>query len=276
VIDPTQLGEVLEEVGSLTQRAGDAILATVESLGDVEEKADGSPVTRADRAANDVIVEGLRGLDPSLTIVSEEGDVERTLQEAGRVYWLVDPLDGTKEFIKGRPEYTVNVALVEDGVPILGAIQVPVTGRLYLAARGVGARRVDAGVATPLTPPSVDQPQTAVISRSHLTPPTEDFLKRLGITETTPCGSSLKICAVAEGRAHVYPRFGPTCLWDTAAGTAIATVAGCAAVDLSGRPLRYEPRAGLKHPGFLIAAPGGCLDACRPSLAAAGAGAGPD
>ena len=271
MIDPRQLATVLEEVGTLTQRAGDAILATVESLGEIEEKADGSPVTRADRAANDVIVEGLRGLDPSLTIVSEEGDVERTLKEAGSVYWLVDPLDGTKEFIKGRPEYTVNVALVEQGVPILGAIQVPVSGRLYLGARGVGARRVDAGVATPLAPDSVDQPRTAVISRSHLTAPTEDFLKRLGITETTPCGSSLKICAVAEGRAHIYPRFGPTCLWDTAAGSAIATVAGCAAVDLSGRPLRYDPAGNLKHPGFLIAAPGGCLEACRPALLAASA-----
>jgi len=271
VIDPRQLATVLEEVGSLTQRAGDAILATVESLGEIEEKADGSPVTRADRAANDVIVEGLRGLDPSLTIVSEEGDVERTLKEAGSLYWLVDPLDGTKEFIKGRPEYTVNVALVEDGVPILGAIQVPVSGRLYLGARGVGARRVDAGVATPLAPDSVDQPRTAVVSRSHLTAPTEDFLKRLGITETAPCGSSLKICAVAEGRAHIYPRFGPTCLWDTAAGSAIATVAGCAAVDLSGKPLRYDPTGNIKHPGFLIAAPGGCLEACRPALLAASA-----
>jgi 3'(2'), 5'-bisphosphate nucleotidase len=266
VIDPARLPALLDAVGDLAGRAGDAILATVHRLGDVEEKADGSPVTRADRAANEVLVEGLRKLEPSLVIVSEEGDLEGTVREAGSVYWLVDPLDGTKEFIAGRPEYTVNVALVEAGVPILGVVQVPVNGRLYLAARGVGARLVDGEDQAPLAPVAVDRPTRAVVSRSHLNPPTEEFLSRLGITETTPCGSSLKICAVAEGLADVYPRFGPTCLWDTAAGTAIATVAGCAVVDLSGQPLRYELSAGLKHPGFLVVAPGSCLEACRPAL----------
>jgi len=268
VIDTSKLDAVLEEVGALARRAGDAILATVESLGEVEEKADGSPVTRADRAANDVIVQGLRALDPHLTIVSEEGDLEETVARAGSVYWLVDPLDGTKEFIRGRPEYTVNVALVEDGVAILGAIQVPVNGRLYLGARGVGARLVDGGDVSPLVPTGVTQPARAVVSRSHLTAPTEEFLDRLGISQTTPCGSSLKICAVAEGRADIYPRFGPTCLWDTAAGTAIATAAGCEAVDLQGQPLRYRLDAGLKHRGFLITCSKACLETCRPALLA--------
>jgi 3'(2'), 5'-bisphosphate nucleotidase len=266
-MDPVRLEALLEDVGGLAQRAGAAILATVQRPGEVEEKEDGSPVTRADRAANEVLVEGLRSLEPGLVVVSEEGNLEETVRAAGPVYWLVDPLDGTKEFIKGRPEYTVNVALVEEGVPILGVIQVPVNGRLYLAARGVGARRVDAGAETPLHPAHVDRPRTAVVSRSHLTPPTEAFLARLGVTKTTPCGSSLKICAVAEGVADVYPRFGPTSLWDTAAGTAIATAAGCAVVDLSGRPLRYDLAKGLTHPGFVVAAPGGCLEACRSALA---------
>ncbi len=265
-MDPARLGALLDAVGDLARRAGEAILATVDRLGDVEEKADGSPVTRADRAANEVLVEGLRKLEPGLAIVSEEGDLEGTVRAAGSVYWLVDPLDGTKEFIAGRPEYTVNVALVEAGVPILGVIQVPVNGRLYLAARGVGARLVDGDSEAPLAPAAVDRPTRAVVSRSHLNPPTEEFLARLGITETTPCGSSLKICAVAEGLADVYPRFGPTCLWDTAAGTAIATTAGCSVVDLSGQPLRYDLADGLKRPGFLVAAPGGCLEACRPAL----------
>jgi 3'(2'), 5'-bisphosphate nucleotidase len=265
-MDPDRLPALLEEVAGLARRAGEAILATAHRLGDVEEKADGSPVTRADRAANAVLVDGLRALEPNLVIVSEEGDLEETVRAAGPVYWLVDPLDGTKEFVAGRPEYTVNVALVEEGEPILGVIQVPVNGRLYLAARGVGARRVDGGSETPLRPAAVDRPRTAVVSRSHLTPPTEAFLTRLGITETTPCGSSLKICAVAEGVADVYPRFGPTSLWDTAAGTAIATIAGCSVVDLSGRPLRYDPAYGLTHPGFVVTAPGGCLEACRSAL----------
>jgi len=266
VIEGAQLPALLDAVGDLARRAADAILATVRDGNEVEEKADGSPVTRADRAAHDVLVAGLRELDPEHTVVSEEGDVEESVGAAGSVYWLVDPLDGTKEFIAGRPEYTVNVALVEAGVPILGAIQVPVSGRLYLGARGHGARLVDGDTVTPLTPDPVDRPRTAVVSRSHLTPPTEAFLARLDIGETTPCGSSLKICAVAEGVAHVYPRFGPTCLWDTAAGTAIATAAGCAVVDLGGRPLRYDPADGIKHPGFLVAAPGGCLEACLPAL----------
>lgn len=266
MMDPDRLPALLEEVGDLARRAGEAILATVHSLGDIEEKADGSPVTRADRAANAVLEEGLSALEPNLVIVSEEGDLEETVGAVGAVYWLVDPLDGTKEFVAGRPEYTVNVALVEEGEPILGVIQVPVSGRLYLAARGVGARRVDGGSETSLRPAAVDRPRTAVVSRSHRTPPTEAFLMRLGINETTPCGSSLKICAVAEGVADVYPRFGPTSLWDTAAGTAIATIAGCSVIDLSGRPLRYDPAKGLTHPGFVVTAPGGCVEACRSAL----------
>jgi 3'(2'), 5'-bisphosphate nucleotidase len=266
VTEPERLRELLEGVGALARRAGEAILATVHRLGEVEEKSDGSPVTRADRAANEVLVEGLRELEPGVAIVSEEGDLEENVRAAGSVYWLVDPLDGTKEFIAGRPEYTVNVALVEAGVPILGVIQVPVNRRLYLAARGVGARLIDGKTEAALAPGAVDRPTRAVVSRSHLNRPTEEFLTRMGITETTPCGSSLKICAVAEGLADVYPRFGPTCLWDTAAGTAIATVAGCSVVDLSGQPLRYELADGLKHPGFLVTAPGGCLEACRPAL----------
>ena len=266
MIDPGRLPELLEAAGALAHRAGDAILATVASLGEVEEKADGSPVTRADRAAHDVIFEGLQVLDPDIAIISEEGDLEETVRSAGVTYWLVDPLDGTKEFIAGRPEYTVNIALVDDAVSILGVIQVPVSRRLYLGARGLGSRRIDGGTEVRLTPPAVDRPRSAVVSRSHLTKPTGVFLEKLGITETTPCGSSLKICAVAEGTADVYPRFGPTCLWDTAAGTGIATAAGCAVVDLLGEPLRYDPANGLTHPGFLVAAPGGCLDACRPAL----------
>jgi len=197
--------------------------------------------------------------------VSEEGDVEGTVASAGALFWLVDPLDGTKEFIKGRPEYTVNVALVEDGVPILGAIQVPAAERLYLGARGRGARRTDARGTVELAPSRMPRPRRAVVSRSHLTPPTEALLERLGVEERASFGSSLKMCAVAEGAADVYPRLGPTCLWDTAAGAAIALEAGCDVVGLDGRPLRYDLAAGLKHAGFLVCAPG-CLEACRDAL----------
>ena len=124
MIDPARFPDLLEAVGALAHQAGDAILATVTTLGEVEEKEDGSPVTRADRAANDVLVEGLQALDPNLPIISEEGDLDESVRSSGAAFWLVDPLDGTKEFIAGRPEYTVNVALVEDATPVLGEGQI--------------------------------------------------------------------------------------------------------------------------------------------------------
>lgn len=267
--DPGRRAGLLDEVSSLARRAGEAILATVrDDLGEVEKKEDGSPVTRADRAAEEILVAGLRALEPGLVVVSEEGDVEGSAAKAGATYWLVDPLDGTKEFIKGRPEYTVNVALVEDGVPVLGVVQIPAGDCLYAAARDAGARRIDARGEARLRAAPVERPRRAVVSRSHLDPATERYLALLGITDTTPCGSSLKLCAVAEGRADVYPRFGPTCLWDTAAGAAVALEAGCAVVDLQGRPLRYDTAAGLKHAGFLVCAPGGALEACVEALRA--------
>jgi 3'(2'), 5'-bisphosphate nucleotidase len=267
-MDSARLGALLEDVGLLVRRAGAAIEAVRGGPLDAEEKADGSPVTRADRAAEAVLVEGLRALLPGTAVVSEEGDVEEAIAGAGSAYWLVDPLDGTKEFLKGLPEYTVNVALVEAGVPVLGAIHVPAADCLYLAARGPGARRRDARGETVLRRAPVAHPGRAVVSRSHLSPETGALLARLGVAETLPRGSSLKMCAVAEGAADLYPRLGPTKLWDTAAGAAIAVEAGCEVVDLDGRPLRYGLAEGLVRPGFLVSAPGGGTQACLLAVAA--------
>ena len=266
-MDSSRLGTLLEEVGLLVRRAGEAIEAVREGPVDAEEKADGSPVTRADRAAEAVLGEGLRALLPGVAVVSEEGDVEAAVAGAGSTYWLVDPLDGTKEFLKGLPEYTVNVALVEAGVPVLGAVYVPAADCLYLAARGRRARRLDARGETRLLAAPVANPRRAVVSRSHLSPETGALLARLGVTETIPRGSSLKMCAVAEGAADLYPRLGPTRLWDTAAGTAVATEAGCDVLALDGRPLRYDLADGLVRPGFLVLAPGGGREACLRALA---------
>jgi len=266
-MDSSRLGTLLEEVGLLVRRAGEAIEAVREGPVDAEEKADGSPVTRADRAAEAVLGEGLRALLPGVAVVSEEGDVEAAVAGAGSTYWLVDPLDGTKEFLKGLPEYTVNVALVEAGVPVLGAVYVPAADCLYLAARGRRARRLDARGETRLLAAPVANPRRAVVSRSHLSPETGALLARLGVTETIPRGSSLKMCAVAEGAADLYPRLGPTRLWDTAAGTAVATEAGCDVLALDGRPLRYDLADGLVRPGFLVSAPGGGREACLRALA---------
>ena len=275
-MDLAQLGTLLEEVGLLARRAGEAIEAVRGGPLDAEEKADGSPVTRADRAAEVILVEGLRPLLPGVAVVSEEGDVEAAMAGAGSTYWLVDPLDGTKEFLKGLPEYTVNVALVEAGVPVLGVIYVSAADSLYLAARGHGVRRRDARGETRLQAAPVAKPRRAVVSRSHLSPETSALLERLGVTETIPRGSSLKMCAVAEGAADLYPRLGPTRLWDTAAGTAIAVEAGCDVVALDGQPLRYALADGLVRPGFLVLAPGGGREACLRALTAGGRATGAD
>lgn len=269
-MDPARLGTLLGEVAGLARRAGQAIEAVRGGPLGTEQKADGSPVTRADRASEAILAAGLRDLLPGVAIVSEEGDVEAAVAAAGPTYWLVDPLDGTKQFVKGLPEFTVNVALVEAGVSVLGAVFVPAAGALYLAARGMGARRQDARGEARLQAAPVAHPRRAVVSRSHLTPETGVLLSRLGITETVSRGSSLKMCAVAEGAADLYPRLGPTMLWDTAAGAAVAVEAGCDVVGLDGRPLRYDLKAGLKQRGFLVCAPGGGLQACLRALTAAG------
>jgi 3'(2'), 5'-bisphosphate nucleotidase len=267
-MDTARLGRLLAEVARLVRLAGEATEAVRGGRLDTEQKADGSPVTRADRAAEAILVEGLRHLLPGVAIVSEEGDVEAAVAAAGSSYWLVDPLDGTKEFVKGLPEYTVNVALVETAVPVLGAVFVPAADSLYLAARGLGARRVDARGETRLQAAPVAGPRRAVVSRSHASPETSALLAALGVTETLPRGSSLKMCAVAEGAADIYPRLGPTHLWDTAAGTAVAAQAGCDVIALDGQPLRYDLADGLLHPGFIVCAPGGGREACLRALAA--------
>ncbi len=267
-MDAERLRLLLEAVAGLVRRAGEAIETVRGGALETEQKADGSPVTRADRAAEAILVAGLRELLPDVVVVSEEGDVDAAVAAAGSVYWLVDPLDGTKQFIKGLPEFTVNVALVDAGVPVLGAVFVPAADSLYLAARGLGARRLDARGETRLVAAPVASPRRAVVSRSHLTPETTALLEQLGVTEAVSRGSSLKMCAVAEGAADAYPRLGPTMLWDTAAGAAVAVEAGCEVVALDGRPLRYDLAAGLRHPGFFVCAPGGGREACLRALAA--------
>ncbi len=270
---PMAFDALLGRVRTIARAAGQAILDTQGGAADVEHKDDGSPVTRADLASERVILEGLATLSPRFPIVSEENDRERLDAAAVSTYWLVDPLDGTKEFIKGLPEYTVNIALIHECAPVLGVIHVPPIDRLYAAAQGMGARRYEGGHETLLHPRRVARPESAVVSRSHLSSETQGFLTRLGIKTCLPSGSSLKMCAVAEGSADVYPRLGPTRLWDTAAGAAIAREAGCAVVDLEGRPLAYDLAVGLTHAGFLVCAPGGCVEACVAALGAVSVGA---
>ena len=243
----------LDPVCQVAAEAGRAILAIAGEIGQVVDKADGSPLTRADLASNTIITEVLARLEPAVPILSEEGDLDAFGAGKHTTFWCVDPLDGTKEFVGGRDEYTVNIAIVEDARPIFGVIYVPPKRALYWAVAGGGAwRRVGEGQAERITATKHTSPRIAVASRSHLDDRTRAYLQRLGVDETIQCGSSVKMTAVAEGRADIYPRFGPTCLWDTAAGAAIAVEAGCRVLALDGEPLSYDPAKGLKREGFLV------------------------
>lgn len=254
-MDADDLRALLDEVAELARAAGEAIEDIRKEGTEVESKADGSPVTRADMAAHRAIVSGLASLELHCPVVSEEGEPEKDWPEDASLYWLVDPLDGTREFINGYPEYTVNVALVERGEPVLGVVHVPAAGVTYRAARGLGARRTDAhGAEERVRTTEHERPLTAAISRSHASREVQDLLERWGVENVIRRGSSLKMCAVAEGSADVYPRLGPTCLWDTAAGTAVVRQAGGRVSDLNGDPLSYSLSGGLKHRGFLVTA----------------------
>ncbi|WP_341502027.1 3'(2'),5'-bisphosphate nucleotidase CysQ [Gallaecimonas sp. GXIMD4217] len=239
------------ELEALVIEAGKATLAHYRQQLEVAHKADGSPLSAADRASHDVLVAGLSALSPALPILSEEGR-HHGWQERRRWrrFWLLDPLDGTKEFLAGRDDFTVNLALIEDGVPVLGLVYAPVHDRLYVGEQGQGAWRVDKGVRRAIHCRKVEPP-VVVGSRSHPAPELADWLAELGEHEMVSVGSSLKFCLVAEGKAQYYPRFNPTMMWDTAAGQAVAEAAGARVSCLDGSPLRYH-REALRNPGFMV------------------------
>ncbi|MBS3820510.1 MAG: 3'(2'),5'-bisphosphate nucleotidase CysQ [Planctomycetes bacterium] len=249
------LQTLLTECRDMARRAGLAIKAVADEpeTMDVEAKGDGSPLTRADRASHDVIRQGLDDLQPHFDILSEEGEDQSYEAYGTKTHWLVDPLDGTKEFIARRTDYTVNIALVENCQPILGVIYAPAHKASWFAAAGCGAfKQIHDDEPLELTPSTNEQPTSAVASRSHLSAATKAFIERNGIETFVQHGSSIKICAVAEGSADIYPRHGVTCLWDTGAGAAIAREAGCRIVDLAGEDLIYDPGLGIKREGFIV------------------------
>jgi 3'(2'), 5'-bisphosphate nucleotidase len=248
--------DLLPAVTELAERAGRAILEIYNGAYDVERKADQSPLTTADIAAHELIDAGLRELDPELPVLSEES-AEIPFSERGhwQRYWLVDPLDGTREFIKRNGEFTVNIALIEDGVPVLGVVHAPVIDVTYFAARDSGAfKRSDAAEPTPIHVKAVEAegPVRVAGSRSHANERLAAYLDNLGEHELHPMGSSLKSCLVAEGVADLYPRLGPTSEWDTAAAQAVVEAAGGQVTDTEGRPLRYNQRESLLNPEFLV------------------------
>jgi 3'(2'), 5'-bisphosphate nucleotidase len=249
--DPSAL---LPAVLALVSEAGAAIMAVYATGHDVEYKADDSPITRADRAAHEILSDGLARLVPPVPVLSEESEASHAygVRSRWRQLWLVDPLDGTREFISRNGEFTVNVALVSDHRPVLGVVAAPALGVTYYAAAGHGAfrRREDEPPERIAVRPA-GSPLIVVGSRSHRGDSLDAVLSRIGPHELRPMGSALKFCLVAEGSADFYPRLGPTSEWDTAAAQAVLEVAGGAVIRLDGRPLEYNARDTILNPEFL-------------------------
>ena len=246
---------LIEEIVAISRRAGEAILEVYDQTFEVQHKDDASPLTQADLASHRLIRDALLKLTPEVPLLSEESSAMEYSRRANWTeYWLVDPLDGTKEFIKRNGEFTVNIALVRDHHPVLGVVHVPVTGVTYWGTKASGAMRAEAGgqaKAISTRRPSAD-PAVVVGSRSHANPVLERHLAGLGRYELVSMGSSLKFCLVAEGKADFYPRLGPTSEWDTAAAHAVVSAAGGEVVTLDGHPLRYNCKASLLNPEFLV------------------------
>jgi 3'(2'), 5'-bisphosphate nucleotidase len=248
------LPTLLDQVEQIALKAGEAIMAIYGREFTVEEKEDKSPLTEADKAANDIIVAGLEALPQAIPVLTEEAVEAFIGADAQGRYWLVDPLDGTKEFIKRNGEFTVNIALIEQGRPVLGVVYAPALNVTYLGAEGVGAFKVEGkgGRQTiQVAEHRTGTPWRVVGSRSHASQDTLDWLQQLGEYELVPMGSSLKLCLVAEGAADLYPRLGPTCLWDTSAAHVVLQMAGGVLSDTRGQALTYIDLSTHLNPSFV-------------------------
>ena len=244
---------LLPEIEAAARRAGDAILAVYRTDFDVERKADESPVTQADLDAERIILDALRRIAPDIPAVAEEEVAAGRMPEVGDRFWLVDPLDGTREFLGRNGEFTVNIALVENRRPILGVVHAPARGLTFTGhAAGTATRQKGDGPSESIAvrePPGIGL--TVVASRRHgSAAEREHFLEGRKVAERIACGSSLKFCVVASGEADVYPRFGPTMEWDTAAGHAVLAAAGGRITTTDGREFLYR-KPGFENPDFI-------------------------
>jgi 3'(2'), 5'-bisphosphate nucleotidase len=253
VIDRETAAALMEPLTGLVMRAGAAILGVDRAAMKIDGKADGSPVTEADLAADRIIAEGLARLIPELPVLSEEcGHLAQ--QPYGGSFFLIDPLDGTKEFVAGRNEFTVNLALVTNGTPLLGIIGAPGLGLIWRGLVGRGAERLTTGkgsVAEPIRTrplPKRGEPWIAAVSRSHGDSRTEAFIEARPGAIRQMFGSAVKFGRVAEGGADIYPRLAPTCEWDVAAGHALVTAAGGKITDAQGAALKF----GAGREGFIV------------------------
>lgn len=251
---------LMAPVVELALQAGEAILPFWRAGVEVSAKSDDSPVTAADLAAHHLIVAGLTALDPDIPVLSEEdADIPQAVRAGWQRWWLVDPLDGTKEFISGSEEFTVNIALIENGRVVFGVVSMPTNGRFYVGGAGLGAWRCDKD-GTPVSIQVRDVPGpgesfTVVASRRHSSPEQERLLAglsaSLGELQLANIGSSLKFCLLAEGGADCYPRLAPTSQWDTAAAQGVLEGAGGEVLDLQGEAFCYPARESLLNEFFL-------------------------
>lgn len=247
--------ELARQVVAISREAGELIMAFYRGSFTVTQKSDDSPLTQADLAAHQYINAALAALTPEIPVLSEEAaNIPWAVRKGWKRYWLVDPLDGTREFVKRHDDFTVNIALVEDGEPLIGVVHAPVFNASYYAVRDAGSYEVTAGgerrlqVRTPV--PAVP---CFVVSRSHRDATLDLLLARFPAHEAKSRGSALKICLVAAGEADLYPRTGPTSEWDTAAGHCVVNEAGGKILCLPElTPLRYNQKESLLNPGFLV------------------------
>jgi 3'(2'),5'-bisphosphate nucleotidase len=261
---PSTLPELLRRLAVIALRAGDEIMAIYGSNVTAREKADLSPVTEADEAAERLILRDLADADPDIPVISEEAASAGHIPKTAALFYLVDPLDGTKEFLTRNGEFTVNIGLIRDGQPIAGVVYAPAKGEIFVGEVGRGAWSAKAGreaeanalewtaihtrCATPAEP-------VVVASRSHMDAKTEAWLKAQGRHSLKSAGSSLKFCLLAKGEADYYPRFGRTMEWDTAAGHAVLSAAGGAVATENGESLTYgKASSGYANPGFIASA----------------------
>ena len=257
MISAIELETISSEILDISHRAGRAILDVYEQDFSVRHKKDNSPLTDADLASHTIICDALAALTPDIPLLSEEStEIDFATRSGWNPYWLIDPLDGTREFVNRNGQFTVNIALISNHAPVFGVVYVPVTGVTYTGIGKHGASRQDPGL-TPVPihvrKPCAD-PVVVIGSRSHANPKLQHHLAAIGDYEMVSMGSSLKFCLLAEGKADFYPRLGPTSEWDTAAAHAVVNAAGGQIITLDGEPLQYNRKESLLNPEFLVIA----------------------
>lgn len=255
-LTPDQLARIVLDAGAL-------IMEIYSTDFDVDRKDDSSPVTKADEKAEALILKGLEAAEPELDVIAEEAVSAGHIPEHGTRFALVDPLDGTKEFVNRNGQFTVNIAIIEHGRPVMGAVYAPALNRLFIAESPDTAWQAEVKPGEPVPASDARLPMhirkapeaglTAIASKSHRSPETDAFLKKFRVAEVISAGSSLKLCLVGAGEADLYPRMGRTMEWDTAAGQAVAEAAGARVLTEEGEPLRYGKRErGYDNPHFIV------------------------